>query len=138
MGSSTEFGAWGPAANRGIWSACPAPSGGSAAAVAAYQVPLSDRHGHRHDASTAALTGIVGMKPTYGRVSRYGIVAFASSLDQIGPLGRDVRDAALLLAADNRRRVGAEAVDVDDLLVDSVRLAIVVESAWPACDWWLP
>ena len=106
MGSSNETSTYGPAVSpwrRGNSDAALTPggsSGGSAAAVAARLCPVAlgtDTGGSIRQ--PAAFTGIVGLKPTYGRVSRWGIVAFASSLDQAGPMTRTVRDAAIVLGA---------------------------------------
>src|SRR5205823_13644480 len=137
MGSSTENSAYGPTLN--AWDETRVPggsSGGSAAAVAAGLAPWAigtDTGGSIRQ--PAALCGVVGLKPTYGTVSRYGMIAFASSLDQAGPLTRDVTDAALLLT----HMVGRDPCDATSLQtpaaielpsaerLDGVRLGIPAE-----------
>ena len=105
-------------------------SGGSAAAVAAGLAPWAlgtDTGGSIRQ--PAALCGIVGLKPTYGSVSRYGMIAFASSLDQAGPLTRDVTDAALLLA----HMVGRDPCDATSLQFPERDRPADAPSAWTAC-----
>ena len=137
MGSSTENSAYGPTLNP--WDRARVPggsSGGSAAAVAAGLAPWAlgtDTGGSIRQ--PAALCGIVGLKPTYGSVSRFGMIAFASSLDQAGPLTRDVTDAALML----RHMVGRDPCDATSLdfpqeielpraeRLDGVRLGVPAE-----------
>ena len=101
MGSSTESSAFG--VTRNPWNLDCIPggsSGGSAAAIAARQATATlgtDTGGSIRQ--PASHCGCVGLKPTYGRVSRYGVIAYASSLDQVGPMTRDVTDCALMLGA---------------------------------------
>jgi aspartyl-tRNA(Asn)/glutamyl-tRNA(Gln) amidotransferase subunit A len=144
MGSSTENSAYGPTLNP--WDRTRVPggsSGGSAAAVAAGLAPWAlgtDTGGSIRQ--PAALCGIVGLKPTYGSVSRYGMIAFASSLDQAGPLTRDVTDAALML----ERMIGQDPCDATSLQfpeqirkptaerLDGIRLGVPAELRAPAGD----
>lgn len=121
MGSSTEFSAFGP--SRNPWNPAKVPggsSGGAAASVAAYQTPGAlgtDTGGSIRQ--PASLCGCVGLKPTYGRVSRYGIIALGSSLDQPGPLARRVGDCARLLqvmAGPDSRDNSVSSHPVDDYI----------------------
>jgi aspartyl-tRNA(Asn)/glutamyl-tRNA(Gln) amidotransferase subunit A len=144
MGSSNENSAYGPVRNP--WDRERVPggsSGGSAAVVAGGLAPCAigtDTGGSIRQ--PASLCGIVGLKPTYGAISRYGMIAFASSLDQCGPLTRDVTDAALLLAAMQGRdpcdstsvgiEGGVEAPSREDL--KGLRFAVPAELAHDAID----
>ena len=136
MGSSTEHSAYGPTHNPWDLDRIPGGSGGgSAAAVAAFEAPLAigtDTGGSIRQ--PGAVTGTVGVKPTYGGVSRYGLVALANSLDQAGPVTRTVLDAALL-----HEVIGGhdplDSTSIDQPLPDAGRRprARARPATWPAC-----
>jgi aspartyl-tRNA(Asn)/glutamyl-tRNA(Gln) amidotransferase subunit A len=145
MGSSNENSAFGPVKNP--WKLDRVPggsSGGSAASVAAGLAPLalgSDTGGSVRQ--PGAFCGVVALKPTYGRVSRWGLIAFASSLDQIGPLARDVRDCARLakvISGRDRRDATSADVPVPDYeavlgtSVRGLRVGVVRETLGEGCD----